>query len=236
MKHLFLIITLCFFWGAVFFYFPEIDLSLASLFYYPEFGFKNRSYYLEHFNPWMLLLDLGAAYIVPALFIIFIIFFTYKIYQKVHSLYYKHYLPIIYVIVSTSIGTLFTVNIIKDQIFCRARPEAIKEFNGTKTFSPAFAISDQCNHNCSFVSGHAAAVFMLFSLAFLIENQKKRKFMIFCVILLGLLIGFGRIAFGRHFASDIVFAGFFVYIISYTTAILFKLSSIRSKHEHQKKT
>lgn len=222
---------LCLFFGVVFFYFPEVDLSLAYIFYSPELGFKNKEYYLEHFNPLMLMLDLGAVYVIPSLLVVFIIFFTYTVYKKVGSLHYKHYLPIIYVVISTSIGTLFIINIIKDKIFCRARPEAIREFNGNKIFTPAFVISDQCNRNCSFVSGHASAIFMLFSLAFLIENHKKRKLAIFCIILLGLFVGFGRIAFGKHFASDIVFAGFFVYIISYVTAILFKLPSTKSKYD-----
>ena len=236
MKHLSLIIALCFFLGAVFFYFPEIDLFIASVFYHPEIGFKNRSYYLENFNPLMLSLDLGAVYVVPFLFIAFVALFAYRIYQKAGSLHYKHYIPIIYIVVSTSIGTLLTVNIIKDKIVCRARPEAVQEFNGQKIFTPAFAISDQCTHNCSFVSGHAAAIFMSFSLAFLIENKKKRRLAIFYIILLGLMVGFGRVSFGRHFVSDVIFAGFFVYIISYITAMLFKLPSTQRDHDHKKRT
>lgn len=225
MKHFSLVIAFCFFLGGLFFYFPEIDLYLASLFYNSDVGFKNQGYYLKNFNPGMLLLDYGAIYIVPALFVAFIFFFSLRLYKQNQSFHYKHYLPVIYIVLATLIGPLLLVNTVKDEIFCRARPESIEEFKGYKKFTPAFTLSDQCNKNCSFVSGHAAAIFMLFSLAFLIENQKKRRKAILYITILGLLVGVGRMAFGKHFASDIVFSGFFVYIVSYILALLFKLPS-----------
>ncbi|WHQ46756.1 MAG: phosphatase PAP2 family protein [Candidatus Midichloria sp.] len=227
MKHFSLVVAFSFFLGGVFFYFPEVDLYLASFFYNSNTGFKNQSYYLENFNPVMLLLDYGAIYIVPASFVAFILFLSIRLYNQNKSFHYKHYLPVIYIVLTTLIGPLLLLNTIKDEIFCRARPEAIKEFKGHKKFTPAFALSDQCSKNCSFISGHAAAIFMLFSLAFLIENQKKRRKAILYITFFGLLVGVGRMSFGKHFASDIVFSGFFVYIVSYIMALLFKLPSTR---------
>lgn len=119
------------------------------------------------------------------------------------------------------IGPGFLVhNVFKDN-FGRARPHKIIEFNGIDKFTPAFVISDQCNKNCSFVSGHAAAGFMLFPLAFVLRKRNKRM-MFYIASAVGILIGFARIAVGKHFLSDVLFAGIIVFAISYIFAKILK--------------
>jgi len=235
MKHLVLVLIFAFFCAVVFFCFPQIDLYISSLFYDNQIGFKDRTYYLENFDPLMLLWDYFAGWAVPFLFIVFLITWTVKIYRKEKSIHYKNYIAIIYIVLSTLIGPISLVYIMKDQIFCRARPYTIKEFDGNKQFTRAFELSNQCAQKCSFVSGHTAVIFTLLSFAFFIEERKKRKLTTLAIILFGLFIGLGRISFGMHFASDIVFAGFLIYIVLYVMAILFKLPGVRT-NDSKKKT
>jgi membrane-associated PAP2 superfamily phosphatase len=58
-------------------------------------------------------------------------------------------------------GPLLLVNGVLKQFSGRARPADIAEFGGMHRFSPALSLSDQCQGNCSFVSGEAAAAVAL---------------------------------------------------------------------------
>lgn len=84
----------------------------------------------------------------------------------------------------------------------RARPLTVTQFDGEKTFSAAFAPSDQCQRNCSFVSGHAGMGFFLIALAWVFRDRRW----LWAGITLGALVGLGRVVQGAHFLSDVVFA------------------------------
>lgn len=97
------------------------------------------------------------------------------------------------------------VNQVFKEPFGRARPAKVTEFGGEKQFTGALRISHECVVNCSFVSGDAAGGFTFFGLA--LTARRRRK--LWCGLSLGLgsAVGLVRIAEGRHFLSDIVFAG-----------------------------
>ena len=84
----------------------------------------------------------------------------------------------------------------------RARPMTVTQFEGDRQFTPAFAAADQCDHNCSFVSGHAGMGFFLIALAWVFRDRRW----LWAGIALGALVGLGRVVQGAHFLSDIVFA------------------------------
>ena len=234
MTHLTKILLFCVFVSLLFYYIPQIDLFASSLFYDAVvFGFKNKEYYLEHRDYLMLSLDCGFIYGMSFLCIAFVLCYAAKIYMNSHSLHYKHYTPVLYLIAVAVVGLLIVTNVAKDYVFNRARPEAIMEFGGEKIFTPAFAISDQCSKNCSFVSGHAAGAFLLFASSFLITNKKRRILATIFTIIFGVIIGFGRISFGKHFLSDVLFAGFFMYIISYILALAFALPSVKYNEKRE---
>jgi membrane-associated PAP2 superfamily phosphatase len=91
----------------------------------------------------------------------------------------------------------------------RARPHQVTEFGGELRFTPALVRSDQCDHNCSFVSGDATSGFWLHSFAYVVPARARRR-----VLLAGLGAGAGlgllRIGMGAHFFSDVLFAGLVV--------------------------
>lgn len=98
--------------------------------------------------------------------------------------------------------------LLKDQ-WGRARPNHVVEFGGTKTFSAPLTPSRQCRRNCSFVSGEAASVFIIFYAAALVVPQLSLSFAAVGTVG-GLAAGMVRMAQGAHFLSDVIFAGVFM--------------------------
>jgi len=117
-------------------------------------------------------------------------------------------------IISLAIGPGLIVNTLFKNQFGRARPIDIEEFGGHKTFSRSFVLSDQCNVNCSFTSGHAAAAYYLTSFAFIVSRRRFAEFF-HAGILIGSIVGFGRIVQGAHFLSDVLGSGFIVVLVNY---------------------
>jgi len=107
-------------------------------------------------------------------------------------------------LICTLVASAVVIEIIMKNEFGRARPRHIVEFDGDKQFTRAFEISDQCEKNCSFVSGHAGIGFFFLSFGFL--TRKKWGFL--PGIALGLLLSYTRITQGGHFLSDVIIAGY----------------------------
>lgn len=124
---------------------------------------------------------------------------------------------------------LLTNTVLKDH-WGRARPSHTVEFGGKKTFTPALIISDQCDHNCSFVCGHAAMAFTPVALAFVLRTRRQRRIALAAGLGFGALVGVVRIIEGGHFLSDVLFAGLLVYGVSWGLAaiLLPRSSSSRS--------
>jgi lipid A 4'-phosphatase len=118
------------------------------------------------------------------------------------------------------LGPLVVSNIGFKDHWGRARPRDVVEFGGAKAFTPVFPPSDQCGRNCSFVSGEASSVYIVFfAAAFLFRRHARR--MIALGIVLGSVAGLTRIAQGGHFLSDVVFAGVFMALTAACLQLLF---------------
>jgi lipid A 4'-phosphatase len=118
-----------------------------------------------------------------------------------------------YLLLALILGPGLVVNGIFKDHWGRARPNTVTEFSGTKTFTPPFIMSDQCEKNCSFVSGDPSVGFYLFALAFAIPARKK----LFSSLAMGLgcVYGATRIMQGAHFFSDVIFSGVFTFSVCY---------------------
>ena len=88
----------------------------------------------------------------------------------------------------------------------RARPAYVNEFGGDKIYTPAFQKSDQCEKNCSWISGEASAAFSFISGTILLKNP----IFLLINIFIGFIVSFFRISMGGHFLSDNIFAMFFM--------------------------
>lgn len=184
--------------------FSQIDILVSSLFYTKAEGF-----YLSK-NPIILFIySIPRMIVILAILALIVLIIDVAFKRKLLNI---RPLLIFYFVSVMAIGPGIIVhNVLKDN-WGRARPAKIVEFGGVKEFTPAWVLSDQCHKNCSFVSGHSGGAFGLIALALLVK--KRRKTALLSAIVLGSIVGLGRIIQGGHFLSDI----FFSFIIVYLTA------------------
>ena len=117
-------------------------------------------------------------------------------------------------IIGPIVGCGIIANLYFKDTWGRARPVHVEEFGGNKIFTPAFIKSDQCERNCSWISGETSAAFSFIVGSIILKNP------IFFIsnIILGLLVFFCRISMGGHFFSDNIFAMIFMIYL----AIIYK--------------
>lgn len=118
------------------------------------------------------------------------------------------------------VGPLVVTNIGLKDHWGRARPRDVVEFGGSKAFTPPFPPSTQCAYNCSFVSGEASSIYIVFFAGAFLFKRNSRN-MIKLGIILGSLAGLIRIAQGGHFLSDVVFAGIFMALTAACLQLIF---------------
>lgn len=94
------------------------------------------------------------------------------------------------------------------EFWLRPRPEQIILFGGHENFLPIFHSLPQGDFH-SFVSGHASVWFGLVAIGYTLYPTRKIAWAIIS-ILSGLTMGVLRICIGKHYLSDIIFAGLFV--------------------------
>jgi lipid A 4'-phosphatase len=123
-----------------------------------------------------------------------------------------HGRALLYIFAAVAIGPGLVVNVVLKDNWGRARPRDVVEFAGAQTFTPAFVISDQCPKNCSFVAGHPSMAFALMAIV-LVAARRRRTVLVTGTVVLGVLVGFGRVVQGGHFLSDVVFSGIFTVAI-----------------------
>ncbi len=121
----------------------------------------------------------------------------------------------LFLALALAVGPGLVANVWFKETWDRARPFQIEEFGGPLEFTPPLVLSNQCHHNCSFVSGDAAAGFFLHSFAYVARRRQRALF--YGGLGVGLLVGLMRIAQGAHFLSDVLYAGAFM--VATTAAI-----------------
>ncbi|CAK0764878.1 lipid A 4'-phosphatase [Gammaproteobacteria bacterium] len=118
-----------------------------------------------------------------------------------------------YLLLVLVLGPGLMVNTILKDHWGRARPYQVQLFGGSQRFTPAFLPTDQCDHNCSYVSGHAAFGFYLVAFGF--AGKRRRYAWLVVGLVAGTVIGLVRIVQGGHFPSDVVFSFFVVYTVAW---------------------
>ena len=113
-------------------------------------------------------------------------------------------LPLAFVVLAVTLGPGILVNSGFKENWQRARPYQVEAFGGTQQFTRAAVISDQCDNNCSFVSGHVACGFFLASL--MLVDRKRQRLWAASGLAGGWIIGFARMSDGAHWLSDVLWA------------------------------
>lgn len=113
-------------------------------------------------------------------------------------------LPLAFVVLAVTLGPGLVVNSGFKDNWQRARPYQVEPFGGTQQFTRAAVMTDQCDNNCSFVSGHVACGFFLASM--MLVDRRRRVVWGIAGIASGFTIGFARMADGAHWLSDVLWA------------------------------
>lgn len=182
--------------ALVFVTWPELDLAITGLFWNETEGFVYRQ------NAFVLFMYKGFWVVTRVLIPLLLIALAASWYHQFARHHRKHTVFLLLVLL---IGPGLIVHGLKDH-WDRGRPRHVEEFGGSKTFSPPFLISDQCERNCSFPSGHAAQGFFFMALGWVFG---RRWFWI--GMLIGIAASTGRVLQGGHFFSDVVTSGFIVF-------------------------
>lgn len=177
---------------------PNLDLAVSRYFYEPTVGFSPaRSTFLEDLRESGRIIEWAFALAVLAPLPIKILFPQHPIQLPPRAT--------LFVLATFALGPGLIVNGILKEYWGRARPRELLEFGGDATFSPVWWISDQCERNCSFVSGEAASAFCLVALVFLVRKESRPATAV-ATLAFAAAVSFTRIAAGGHFLSDVLIA------------------------------
>lgn len=194
--------------------FPEIDLAVSRAFFQPDQGFAGER------DAFVQSLYKGVPLMSRAIIIgLVIAMFAYSIQRGETGA--RRRIQVGYLIAALALGPGLLIDVVLKDNWGRARPAKIAEFGGTQAFSPALKPTDQCQNNCSFVSGHASAGFYLVSLGFLGGAAARRRWTLIGLAA-GALFGFGRITQGGHFLSDIVFSFYATWFAAWLAWLIFR--------------
>jgi len=201
--------------STIIFRITELDLTIQNSFYQ-----KINGWYLKDSQPWDFFYHFGN---IPALILVVVsLIFLGLSFQFIKYIRFRKIC--IYIILVMLIGPgLITNTILKDN-WGRPRPRNIAEFGGKYNYEEILTI-DLESKGKSFPCGHATMGFFFFVLFFIFRRKNQLLSLGFLLFALtwGSLIGLARIIQGGHFTSDVIWAGFIIYLISLVFYDLLKL-------------
>ena len=184
----------------------SLDIYISSLFYHKQQNFILQDYHL--------ITIFIRKIILPLLIVYLLILPTISFFLPINKIYFNFKITLkeaLFVCLSMLFNLLVVVNFILKNLWGRARPNDVLEFGGKEIFTPWFYLSDSCNTNCSFVSGDSSVGFSIIALFFI----TKIKIFFWIAVCFGCLLGTIRILEGGHFFSDVLIAGFLIFILTY---------------------
>lgn len=118
-----------------------------------------------------------------------------------------------------ALGPGLIVNAIFKDWYGRPRPKNVTEYGGEKEFCSVWVIGEP-GKSKSFPCGHASVgfYFMAGYFCWWRKNRRTARHWLITGLAAGTLLGLARMACGAHWFSDVVWAGVFIYFISYLCA------------------
>ena len=124
--------------------------------------------------------------------------------------------PAIFILSVTLLGPGLVINGVIKEYWGRPRPHQTIDFGGTHAYVPPLARSPD-RQGKSFPSGHSSVGFALVAFALLWQRRRPRLALAALLVsgVAGTLLGIGRMTAGDHFLSDIVWSAVLVYGIAF---------------------
>jgi lipid A 4'-phosphatase len=174
---------------------PQLDLDFASLFFGDAPGAAVESWW------WI---ELVNAYVPAAFRVMLLLTAAGWVAATLTRRWATWRLPLAFVVIAGFFGPGLVVNAVFKDNWQRARPYQVENFGGTQQFTRGAVITNQCDNNCSFVSGHVACGFFFSTL--LLLSRRRAKTWLVIGTLAGLAIGLARASAMAHWLTDILWA------------------------------
>jgi len=205
---LFIALSVAFVTGVAFAVFPQLDLWLARQFY----DAASQQFALGGYGPAQFFrrgaMWIAWAFAAPAIAAPFI-----KLIWPRKPLLVPGR-AVIFLLVTLFLNAIILPNVIFKVHWGRARPTAITEFHGVESFKPWWDPRGTTRGSGSFFSGEAATAFWTYAPAAL-APAAVRPWAFAAATLFGLTTGILRMAFGGHYASDIIAAGVSAFVVTW---------------------
>ena len=199
---------------AVFALWPGLDLLVTGLFRDPVARFSGAD------SGWPNVARLGVWRVSQAVLFVALVALVYRILRR-RDAFEVPARVWVYVVGLYAIGPGLLVDQILKPVWGRARPANVVEFGGPLAFTPPTQFSEECARNCSFVSGEVSgAVALAVCLVVILTRFRDQmgvityRFATSTVLVIPLFIAWQRIAAGRHFLSDAIFAVLFTLLVA----------------------
>ena len=194
--------------GLLFGIFPQLDLTIAHYFYNSELrrflmGPIGTPELVRRTAMWVAWIIAAPAIIAPVL----------KILWPNKPLIVRGR-PMLFLVSTILLTAIVLPNLIFKEHWGRARPVATKEFNGPHAFTAWWDPRGTNPRNGSFFSGEAATAFWTYAPAALAPPWLRPVAFVGATVF-GLTTGLLRMAFGAHYASDVLAAGVAAFLVTW---------------------
>ncbi|MBF91374.1 MAG: hypothetical protein CMP34_01045 [Rickettsiales bacterium] len=201
------------FFLIIFLLFPKLDIIISNFFFLEGKFLSDKYIFIKDLRAFLK----NLMICIPILALVFLLKNIIDKKRKIiDRIKFRTKFFCIGLILGPILGSGLIANLYFKENWGRARPVHIEEFGGTKNFTPAFIKSDQCETNCSWISGETSAAFSFVMGTIILKNS------LFFVlnIILGILVFFCRLTMGGHFFTDNIFSVIFMFYIAIIYRIL----------------
>ena len=194
--------------GLAFGLFPQFDLDIAAIFYPHMAGDNHFGWRL--YPPLMMARDAGL-WVGTLLIAPFLIALAIKLILPRRKLLVSGR-AILFLTATLALGPGLLVNVVLKDHWHRSRPIDVQQFGGSEHFTAWWDPRGDCPSNCAFVSGDVAGAVWTIAPAVL-APPAWRALAVGAALTLGAGMALIRMMAGAHFASDVIFAGVFTFLI-----------------------
>ena len=194
---------------------PQIDLAASGLFYRGD-----GIWALNRESLWLAIPYRGLPRIGQGLLVVLAALWLLSFWPRLRSLRARR-ATFGFLLAGALLGPILLVDATLKEHSGRTRPVNIEQFGGNRQFTPAFIPADQCEKNCSFVSGHVATASFIMAFGWLGAPAVRRRWLL-ASLAFGGLFALVRMVPGGHFLSDTIFAWFATYFSLWFTEWLFR--------------